>query len=92
MSHAGPACLEIARELGRAPFTISREIRRNRHPGNGQYRPHAAQARAVVSAGVRSRSVRAGARASPSGRRCMWATRPSTRPSTSEAAASCAVS
>ncbi|MET7339656.1 IS30 family transposase [Nonomuraea sp. NPDC005650] len=37
---------EIARELGRAPSTISREIRRNRHPGNGQYRPHAAQARA----------------------------------------------
>ncbi|GAA3249219.1 hypothetical protein GCM10020216_081130 [Nonomuraea helvata] len=37
---------EIARELGRAPSTISREIRRNRHPTNGQYRPHAAQARA----------------------------------------------
>ncbi|MEU0572340.1 helix-turn-helix domain-containing protein [Nonomuraea sp. NPDC005983] len=37
---------EIARELGRAPSTVSREIRRNRHPGNGQYRPHAAQARA----------------------------------------------
>lgn len=37
---------EIARELGRAPSTISREVRRNRHPANGQYRPHAAQARA----------------------------------------------
>jgi transposase, IS30 family len=37
---------EIAREFGRAPSTISREIRGNRHPGNGQYRPHAAQARA----------------------------------------------
>ncbi|MCO5993330.1 IS30 family transposase [Actinoallomurus rhizosphaericola] len=36
----------IAAELGRAPSTISREIRRNRHPINGQYRPHAAQARA----------------------------------------------
>lgn len=36
----------IARELDRSPSTISREIRRNRHPGNGQYRPHAAQARA----------------------------------------------
>jgi IS30 family transposase len=36
----------IAAELGRAPSTISREIRRNRHPTNGQYRPHAAQARA----------------------------------------------
>ncbi len=37
---------EIARELGRAPSTISREVRRNRHPTNGQYRPYAAQARA----------------------------------------------
>ncbi|WTS94936.1 IS30 family transposase [Streptomyces sp. NBC_00096] len=36
----------IAAELGRSPSTISREIRRNRHPGNGQYRPFAAQARA----------------------------------------------
>jgi IS30 family transposase len=36
----------IATELGRAPSTISREIRRNRHPLNGQYRPHAAHARA----------------------------------------------
>lgn len=32
----------IAAELGRSPSTISREIRRNRHPVNGQYRPHAA--------------------------------------------------
>ncbi|WP_420718463.1 IS30 family transposase, partial [Streptomyces sp. H51] len=36
----------IAAELGRSPSTTSREIRRNRHPLNGQYRPHAAQARA----------------------------------------------
>lgn len=36
----------IAAELGRSPSTISREIRRNRHPVNGQYRPYAAQARA----------------------------------------------
>ncbi|WP_407696644.1 IS30 family transposase [Streptantibioticus cattleyicolor] len=36
----------IAAELDRSPSTVSREIRRNRHPGNGQYRPHAAQARA----------------------------------------------
>ncbi|MEV0643553.1 IS30 family transposase [Streptomyces sp. NPDC050619] len=36
----------IAAELGRSPSTVSREIRRNRHPGSGQYRPHAAQARA----------------------------------------------
>ncbi|MEU1290766.1 IS30 family transposase [Kitasatospora sp. NPDC005856] len=37
---------EIAAELGRSPSTVSREIRRNRHPGSGSYRPHAAQARA----------------------------------------------
>ncbi|WFB09141.1 IS30 family transposase [Streptomyces sp. LX-29] len=36
----------IAAELGRSPSTVSREIRRNRHPVGGQYRPHAAQARA----------------------------------------------
>jgi transposase, IS30 family len=36
----------IAAELGRSPSTVSREIRRNRHPVNGRYRPFAAQARA----------------------------------------------
>ncbi|MGW5645779.1 IS30 family transposase [Saccharopolyspora sp. NPDC003752] len=41
----GAGIRTIAAELGRAPSTISREIRRNRHPG-GAYRPHAAQARA----------------------------------------------
>lgn len=36
----------IAAELGRSASTVSREIRRNAHPGSGDYRPHAAQARA----------------------------------------------
>jgi transposase, IS30 family len=36
----------IAAELGHSPSTISREIARNAHPGSGDYRPHAAQARA----------------------------------------------
>ncbi|WP_371522649.1 IS30 family transposase [Kitasatospora sp. NBC_01300] len=36
----------IAAELGRSPSTVSREIKRNRHPESGAYRPHAAQARA----------------------------------------------
>lgn len=36
----------IARELGRSPSTISREVCRNRHPVDGTYRPYAAQARA----------------------------------------------
>jgi transposase, IS30 family len=38
----------IAAELRRSPSTVSREIRRNRHQASGQYRPHAAQARADV--------------------------------------------
>jgi IS30 family transposase len=33
----------IATELGRSPSTISRELRRNRDEGSGQYRPFAAQ-------------------------------------------------
>jgi IS30 family transposase len=37
---------QIAAELGRDPSTISRELRRNAHPGTGDYRPYAAQARA----------------------------------------------
>ncbi|MFI6858252.1 helix-turn-helix domain-containing protein [Streptomyces sp. NPDC050416] len=36
----------IAAELGRSPSTVSREIRRNRHPVSGDYRPHAAHRRA----------------------------------------------
>jgi IS30 family transposase len=36
----------IAAELGRSPSTVSRELRRNAHPASGDYRPHAAQARA----------------------------------------------
>jgi IS30 family transposase len=36
----------IAAELGRHPSTVSREIRRNAHPGSGAYRPHAAHKRA----------------------------------------------
>jgi len=36
----------IAAGLGRPVSTISREIKRNSHQGSGDYRPHAAQARA----------------------------------------------
>jgi len=42
---AGESTRSIARQLGRAPSTISRELRRNR--GNGRYGPHTAQRRAV---------------------------------------------
>jgi IS30 family transposase len=37
---------EIARQLGRSPSTISREIARNSNPTNLSYYPHAAQRRA----------------------------------------------
>lgn len=37
----------IAAELGRSPSTVSRELRRNGDPSGGQYRPFAAQRRAV---------------------------------------------
>jgi IS30 family transposase len=42
--HAG--IRQIAAGLGRAPSTVSREVRRNAHPETGDYRPHAAQRRA----------------------------------------------
>ena len=37
----------IAAELGRGPSTISRELRRNRDPRSGQYRPFTAQRQAA---------------------------------------------
>lgn len=40
----------IARDLGRAPSTISRELRRNAHPRSLSYRPYAAQKRAEIRA------------------------------------------
>lgn len=44
----GATIRQIAAELGRAPSTISRELRRNHHVGSGRYRPHAAHARAMA--------------------------------------------
>jgi transposase, IS30 family len=37
----------IAAEVNRSPSTVSRELRRNRDPGSGQYRPFTAQRLAV---------------------------------------------
>jgi len=44
----GLAIREIARRLGRSPSTVSRELRRNAHPGSGAYRPWAAHERAAA--------------------------------------------
>jgi IS30 family transposase len=38
---------QIAARLSRSPSTVSRELRRNGHPGSGDYRPWAAQRRAA---------------------------------------------
>jgi IS30 family transposase len=43
---AGVTIRHIAAELDRDPATVSRELRRNAHSVSGDYRPHAAQARA----------------------------------------------
>ena len=43
----GVSVRQIAGQLSRAPSTISRELRRNAHPGSGDYRPWAAQRRAA---------------------------------------------
>ena len=48
LSQLGLPVRQIARRLGRAPSTISRELQRNAHPGSGDYRPWAAQRRAAA--------------------------------------------
>lgn len=45
---AGWSLRRIAAEMGRPASTISREVRRNRHPRSGDYRPYAAHDRAVA--------------------------------------------
>jgi IS30 family transposase len=42
----GSGVRAIAREIGRSPSTVSREITRNSHPISAAYSPHAAQERA----------------------------------------------
>jgi IS30 family transposase len=43
LRRAGLGVRAIAAELKRSPSTVSRELRRNREPSSGQYRPFAAQ-------------------------------------------------
>jgi transposase, IS30 family len=47
LDRAGRGVREIAAEIGRDASTISRELRRNRDPDSGQYRPFTAQRLAV---------------------------------------------
>jgi IS30 family transposase len=42
LRRAGAGVRAIAEQTGRSPSTISRELRRNRDPGSGQYRPFTA--------------------------------------------------
>jgi transposase, IS30 family len=42
LRRAGTGVRAIAEQTGRSPSTISRELRRNRDPGSGQYRPFTA--------------------------------------------------
>jgi transposase len=42
LREAGAGVRAIAEQTGRSPSTISRELRRNRDPGSGQYRPFTA--------------------------------------------------
>jgi IS30 family transposase len=47
LRHAGLSIRQVAERLGRAPSTISRELRRNA-AGSGEYRPFEAQRRAAA--------------------------------------------
>ena len=47
LRRAGAGVRAIAGRLGRSPSTISRELRRNRDPGSGRYRPFTAHTLAV---------------------------------------------
>ncbi|MGO8982890.1 MAG: IS30 family transposase [Streptosporangiaceae bacterium] len=47
LRQAGHGVRAIAEQTGRSPSTISRELRRNRDPGSGQYRPFTAHKLAV---------------------------------------------
>ncbi len=58
----GQSARGIAAELGRSPATISRELRRNKDPGSGQYRPFTAQR---LAAGRRARPGRGKLAADP---------------------------
>ena len=64
LRQAGAGVRAIAERLGRSPSTISRELRRNRDPGSGRYRPFTAHKLAA------QRRARPGRARSPATRRC----------------------
>jgi IS30 family transposase len=51
LHRAGAGVRDIAGKLARSPSSVSRELRRNRDPASGQYRPHAAHKLAVQRRG-----------------------------------------
>src|ERR1019366_6420603 len=62
LRQAGHGVRAIAERTGRSPSTVSRELRRNRDPGSGQYRPFtahklAAQRRGRARARARARKI-----------------------------------
>jgi transposase len=57
LRRAGHGVRDIATEVGRSASTISRELRRNREPSSGSYRPFTAQ-RLTVERRARPGSVR----------------------------------
>ena len=57
LRRAGAGVRAIAEQTGRSPSTISRELRRNRDPGSGQYRPFTAH---KLAARRRARSAAGG--------------------------------
>jgi hypothetical protein len=58
----------IAERLSRSPSTISRELRRNAHPGSGDYRPWAAHRRAARRRATEARQAGSEPAASGAGR------------------------
>ena len=51
LRQGGAGVRAIAERLGRSPSTVSRELRRNRDPGSGRYRPFTAHKAGRSAAG-----------------------------------------
>ncbi|MFF5891487.1 helix-turn-helix domain-containing protein [Streptomyces globisporus] len=71
-----------ARRAGRQPSTISREIRRNRHPPSGRCRSCAARPAPMPADPAQSGAARLRGHGFPTGRRCTWPPDPYQAPPT----------